>query len=726
MKKVFFYALVFLPFFVSAQLKINEIMPKNVSAIMDDAYNYSMWVELYNSSTTTSYNQAYYYFTDDLSKPSKWKAGSKVIAAGGFSLLYFERPERAGHATFKLEPDGGKLYMLNSSLHVVDSVIYPAQYRNVSYGRLLDGSKDWVCFEQFSAGASNNGKFSASLRCDEPVFSMQSGFYPSAINITFNPLPGDTIYYTRNGSEPSKLNSTRYPERSSIYISATSVIRAKCFSAKKLSSNIVSSTFFIGERNFKLPVVSIVTTPANLTDNTIGIYVVGTNGLTGNGMNTPANWNQDWDRPVNFELFDTTRTSRLNQEVDVNIAGGWTRMNGQKSMKIDAKKKFGENRLAYDFFPMTKPNQKYKSILFRNSGNDFLYSMMRDAFMQSLVAKRMNLDCSAYEPAVCFMNGVYYGIQNLRERSDVDFIFSNYGYDESEIRLVETGEMASDTSFLKLSNYIATNDITKPAIYAAASNMMDMDNFMSYFISEIYFGNTDWPNNNIKAWKTTVNGKWRWIMYDTDFGFSLYDTGLYTHNTLLYALGEKTDQIPPDWSTLLLRRLMLNDTFRNKFIDRFSIQLSSTFDSGRVNHIMDSIAAKITTEIVYHKNKWGSARDFVSDINNMKLFSLNRVSAMFGFLTSRFLNSTAIQTVNISSNNPKASYTLNTEPIMDANINLKYYNGRTMTLEAKPIPAFKFKQWELTKSVTATTLIANSSDWKYNDGSAMPASNWFS
>lgn len=29
----------------------------------------------------------------------------------------------------------------------------------------------------------------------------------------------------------------------------------------------------------------------NLTDNTIGIYVQGTNGITGNGMNTPANWN---------------------------------------------------------------------------------------------------------------------------------------------------------------------------------------------------------------------------------------------------------------------------------------------------------------------------------------------------------------------------------------------------------------------------------------------------
>jgi hypothetical protein len=725
MKKLTFLVLIFLPLLASAQLKINEIMPKNVSAAMDDAYNYSMWVELYNPSTTTSYSQSSFYFTDDLNKPTKWKPAAKLISAGGYGLLYFERPERTGHATFKLDPDGGKLYMFNYLLQLVDSVVYPAQYRNVSYGRATDGGKDWVYFEQFSPGASNNGKSSASLRCTDPTFSLPGGFYSAAVSLTFNPMPGDTIYYTRNGSEPNKQNSIRYPERTSVYISGTSVIRAKSFSANKLSSNIVTATYFIGERNFKLPVVSIVTTPANLTDNTIGIYVQGTNGLTGNGMSTPANWNQDWDRPVNFELFDSTRTSQLNQEVDINIAGGWTRMNGQKSIKINSKKKFGNNRLSYDFFPMSKPRLKFKSILLRNSGNDFSNTMMRDAFMQSVVAKRMNLDCSAYEPAVCFMNGVYYGIQNLRERSDVDFVFSNYGYDEDQIRLVETAEMATDTSFLKLSNYVASNDITKPEVYANVCNMMDVDNFMSYFISEIYFGNTDWPHNNIKAWKTNINGKWRWIMYDTDFGFSLFDTGLYTHNTLTYALGEKGDQPEPDWATVLLRRLMLNDTFRNKFIDRFSIQLCSTFESGRVNHIMDSIASKISTEIVYHKSKWGSARDFTSDINNMKLFSLNRVSAMFGFLTSRFMSSSTMQTVEISSNNPKATYTLNNEPIIDANINLKYYNGRAMTLEAKPIPAFKFKQWELTKAVTATTLIANGSVWKYNDGNAMPATNWF-
>jgi hypothetical protein len=83
-------------------------------------------------------------------------------------------------------------------------------------------------------------------------------------------------------------------------------------------------------------VVSIVTEQANLTDNTMGIYTTGTNGLVGNGSNTPVNWNQDWDRPANFELFDKTKTSRLNQELDISITGGWSRGNNQKSLKIPA------------------------------------------------------------------------------------------------------------------------------------------------------------------------------------------------------------------------------------------------------------------------------------------------------------------------------------------------------------------------------------------------------
>ena len=704
-------------------------MSNNVSAVWDNAYNYSMWVELYNTNTTTSYNQSAFYFTDDLTQPKKWNPASKLVSPNGFSVLWFERDERSEHANFKLNTEGGKLYLLNSSAVVIDSVVYPKQYRNISYGRITNGSNSWVYFEQFSAGTSNNGKSWSFQRCEAPVFNVAGGFYVSTQNVTFaTPAAGDTIYYTRNGSEPTRANALRYTPGSSITINSTTAIRAKTFSKNKLSSDIATATYFINERNFSLPVVSIVTEQANLTDNTIGIYTTGTNGLVGNGSNTPVNWNQDWDRPANFELFDKTKTSRLNQELDISITGGWSRGNNQKSLKISPRNKFGDNQLRYDIFAASKSNHKYKDIQLRNSGNDFFYSMMRDGYMQTLVMNRMNIDCIAYQPAVCFMNGTYYGIQNLRERSSKDYIYSNYGLEEDDIVLLETWKIPYDANYTPLSNYISSNDIKQTAVYNKVAEMMDIDNFMSYMISQIFFANTDWPHNNVKIWKKKDGGKWRWILYDTDFGYNLYGTN-YNHNSLSWALGEMpgTDPSNNPWSTLLLRKLTTNDAFRQNFIDRFCIQLSSTFEYNRSAGILDSLAANISSEISYHKSKWPSYRAFTEDITSMKTFALNRPAYMLDFISSRFLNGVGNETVNISSNNKKATYTFNNEKIVDPGIQLRYFKNQQFTLKANAVAGYKFKHWEIGGSASgATTLIANNSNWKYFDGNDLPATNWSS
>jgi len=710
----------------SAQLKINEIMSNNVSAVLDDTYNYSMWVELYNTSTTSSINQSSYFFTDNLLQPRKWKPVSKLITPGGYGVLWFERDDRTGHANFKLDPDGGKLFLCNIFGQLLDSVVYPAQKRNVSYGRKTDGSSEWVFFEQFSAGNSNNNKVFSFERCAKPVFKLPGGFYASTQDISFEtPNPGETIYYTINGAEPTQTNANIYTPGAIITLRYTNVFRAKSFSTGKLSSEIATASYFIAERNFHLPVVSIVTSQANLTDNTIGMYVTGTNGITGNGSNSPVNFNQDWDRPVNFELFDSSKVLRINQELDITISGGWSRMNPQKSLKISPRKKFGNNRLRYDFFGATKPDLKYKNIQLRNSGNDFYYSMMRDAFMQSVVMKRMDLDYLAYEPAVLYLNGIYYGIQNLRETSGNDFLYSNYGLEEEAVHLVETWAIPTDTSYLRLSNYITQNDITQASVYNKVCGMMDVDNFINYTISQVYYGNTDWPANNVKIWKLKTGGKWRWILFDTDFGFNLYDANLHNHNSLLYALGEKTDQVPEAWSTLLLRRLVLNETFRNRFIDRFSVQLSTTFETGRVNHIMDSLSAKIVNEIAYHKTRWTSYRGFAEDIQLMKVFSANRAGNMLSFLSSRFAGSATIVSAQLTSNIPSASYRMNSEPVIGSNVLLKYFKNRPISIEAKPVAGYKFKQWELSASSTPSTIVGMGSPWKYFDGNAIPALNWF-
>ena len=113
--------------------------------------------------------------------------------------------------------------------------------------------------------------------------------------------------------------------------------------------------------------------------------------------------------------------------------------------------------------------------------------------------------------------------------------------------------------------------------------------FIDYNVAQIYFDNRDWPGNNIKFWRPkTKDGKWRWLLYDTDWGFGVnaYGNGGnqygYEYNTLEFATSPT--QTPnhhanPPWSTLLLRKLLENDEFKYDFINRFAIFYLAILDS---------------------------------------------------------------------------------------------------------------------------------------------------
>ena len=87
---------------------------------------------------------------------------------------------------------------------------------------------------------------------------------------------------------------------------------------------------------------------------------------------------------------------------------------------------------------------------------------------------------------------------------------------------------------------------------------IDVNSFIDYFSSQMYCRNEDWPGNNIRYWKTNdATGKWRWIMYDTDFGMGIWGTSP-TDNSLAFATATNGPNWPnPPWSTLLLRMVQV-------------------------------------------------------------------------------------------------------------------------------------------------------------------------
>jgi len=723
MKKILAIVFIVVSCNIQAQLKINEIMATNVSAVWDNWYNFTNWIELYNPTGMPVF-QNDYALTDDMNEPRKWQLHYKSIPAKGFALLWMERPEREFHSPFKLKPGGGSLYLVDWNNEIIDQFSYPAQFRNTSFGRKSDGADELVFFEDHSPGSSNNGRNWSNTRCIEPVPTVAGGLYPSELAVAFEaPQPGDTIIYTLNGDEPTRNNAIRYQPGSTLQITNNTVIRAITIGKGKLASDITTASYLIGQREFNLPVVSLVTSPKFLFDNTIGIYVEGTNGIEGCGDPLPHNWNQDWDRPANFELFDRSKLSRLNQEIDIQTAGCGSRANNrQKSLHIKPKNKFGDNTLNYPIFG-SRPNKKYKDIALRNSGNDHKYSMMRDGMMQSLIIGRMDLEYLAYEPAVLFINGEYCGIQNLRERSNADLLYATHGYDEEDIIKIDTYDIVNHPLYQELIGFVSNNDITQNAVYEQVKQQMDVENYIQNIITHIFVANYDWPHNNVKMWKPIENGKWRWILYDTDFGFNLFIDNLHDFNSLTYALGENNGFETQPWATELFRRLMQNPTFRNDFIDRFTVHLSSTFKSERVIHIIDSIAARIRPEIGYHKQRWDSERDFETDINLMKTFANARPGNMYRFIGDRFLPGTALHTIRISSNIPSATFTYNTVHIPDPSIELQSFKGRSYTLKANEVSGYVFKRWEVT-GVNHSTLPWDS-EWKYWDSSTVPAANWY-
>lgn len=776
-----------LPLLSNAQvdLKINELMPKNVSYSMDKSYitqtykklvnevvvsadnftskwvksnvwtntkNYSMWVEVYNP-TSSSKTLSNYYFTDELSKPTKWRPLSinGAVSGLGYSVLYFERedespytsfkPEntdtlyllnRQGHADFKLDPDGGKLYLVNASLVAIDSVVYPAQYRNISWGRQTDGAVNWQFFEQPSPGSSNNGKTYATQRCLNPVFNLKNGFYASGQALSFaSPAIGETIYYTTNGSEPTK-NSTAYAPGTTISLPVgVHKIRAKVFMSGKLSSDVVTSTYFIGQRSYNnLPVVSIVTDDSYFYSKDYGIYYNNDNpgiGLPGRGQSTAKNVNQDWDRPVNFEFFDKNGQPQLNQEVDVKILGGWSRHFSatQKSLAISPRDKFGVDRLNYDFFG-SKPGHQYKDIQLRNSGNDNGQSMMLDGMILSISANRMDIDYLAYEPAVLFINGTYIGIENIRERSNADFLFSNYGYASDDVEIIEgvgplletKNDMKTDPAFNRLIQFLKNNNVSNPEIYRQVCDSIDVDEFINYLIPQIYSANTDWPDNNVKMWRKKKGGKWRWILYDTDFGFKSTNINF---NAVSFAFGENGASASaggalPEWSYIVLKRLCTNKDFVNKLVERFAIHMATTYAPTRVGQIIDSLANRIDEEFPSVNNFRGSWKNFAAYRNNIVM---EHIGNRFVKDPQTGLTST-LETINIDANVDGAGYTMNNELIPEKKVVMKYFRGRTISLTANKTKGYAFDHWTYNAD---GFLLPAGSEWRYYYYTNMPLKN---
>lgn len=423
------------------------------------------------------------------------------------------------------------------------------------------------------------------------------------------------------------------------------VVRARTIADGYLPSATATNTYFVHpgiHSRYTLPVISVATGEDGLFGYDEGIYVPGATTdqwRTRNPDTSDAPWRipgnfrqrgRDWERPAHFELFEPSGTRILAQDLGIRIHGGATRHAPRKSLRLVPRAAYDTaNVLQHPFFGPLAPRgtgvggvDSFRRLVLRNSGNDNALTLYRDALIQEL-AIPLGLDQQAYQPAVHFINGEYWGVINIRERIDKHHLAVHHAIDPEDIETMSrNGGEVTDREQNDLLRFAREHDLSDSGAFAYLAEHVDIERLARYFALQIYIANVDWPQGNMDFWRKrptasdrgaegTHDGRWRPILFDTDFGLDSRRTGadVDTLERAVISWEPRRARENSTHPTHLFRSLLANDIFRFRFINLLNDMGQTVYEPARVSATVERFNARIENERAEHARRWHGGND---------------------------------------------------------------------------------------------------------------------
>ncbi|MEZ4512875.1 MAG: CotH kinase family protein [Chloroflexota bacterium] len=464
-------------------------------------------------------------------------------------------------------------------------------------------------------------------------FSLPSGYYPTSQQLTLTAPANATIWLTSDGSEPGPTNgrSITQPIHLNAAVPGVAVLRARAQLADGTLGPISDAHYILGLSQ-PLPIVSLLLDPAALWDETSGIY------------RNPLAEGIAWERPVSVMIVTGDRQTAVTLPAGVRIHGQFSRGYAKKSLRLYFRQEYGTNRLTFPLFANTPP-LAIKRLVLHASGQDSSqlptnWTLLRNQVVAELAQSTHALTTHS-QSALLFINGEPWGHYYLREHIN-DYLLRE-GYGAETAVLVDTpARRAEDPDDItpayadwdKLTEFVATHDLADEASYAAVAAQVDLDNLIDYSLLQIYSANYDWPYTNIKQFRpATINGRWRWIIWDNDLSLGLTPWSNVGQNTLeqaldpAYTAGVAAETDGRD--TILLRGLLQNPAFRARFIARADELLNTVLAPEAVIAVIDRLAAEIKPAIALENGRWGGdTATWEANVEQLRDFARQRPAIM--------------------------------------------------------------------------------------------------
>ncbi len=595
-----------------------------------------------------------------------------------------------------------------------------------------------------------------------PQFSKDSGFYNTEFDLELTSSdPNAKIYYTLDGSDPNpasnlytgpinmknrsveqdvlaakKDTTAGDPFIPAFPVRKGNVIKAAVIRDDGTRGEILTRTYFVGvdrEKNYPdVPVISIVTDAENLFNYETGIYVLGQKhdewlaedkkNKNLEGWRHQANFTQkgkEWERPVSVEFLETDGTTAFAQDMGLRILGGASRNHPQKSLKLIARDEYGKKNVKYEIIPGnmrsdgTGTVDKYKSFSLRDGGNDADFARIRDPLLQSLVSDR-DLETMQFRPCIAFINGEYWGMYCLIEDYSDNYFSNNYDIDNKNVVLikrseVEDGEESDIELYTSMLEFINGNDMSKAENYDKACGMLDMQSFADYCAFEIYIDNSDCLFNNDNNWRMwrvrepvegimNADGKFRMVVYDTDFSTGIYNGGNGSRDSFLNS-AMNGNNLKDDQMGKMLSSLCKNKDFLQIFANSLLDLRNVNFEKKRVKAAISEISKPYLALMNETYRRFGPA--YIQDVD----FLQGKITELQGYLLKRADNFPDIVKKNVGLGDlhqlilrtGEGTVQLNNSEIAaGTELYTKYLSDCPITLTAKAPEGKKFVRWDAT------------------------------
>ncbi|MBQ9251211.1 MAG: lamin tail domain-containing protein [Clostridia bacterium] len=595
---------------------ISEVLASNDSITTYPSGGNTDWIELYNSSSQ-SVDLSGYGLSDRLTRGRKWQfPQGTIIGAGEYKIVLCDGARGSTdvgvlRASFKLNRTAGEtLAFTDPEGRVLDKVILPVQRTDISYGRTL-GMSGFFYYETPTPFQMNGQGFAGYA--EEPSLTEAPGTYFSTVYAQINVPEGTQVYYTTDGSDPTTASTPYNGER--LELNFTTVLRARAFAADPnlQPSEIVTGTYLINAYH-TLPIVSLVTNPANLWDPVNGMLAEGNilkeapGKLPFKNSTYRAVKDSGARFPVHVEMYDTDGTQILNQGAQFSLMGDYSLDMPQKSMKFRAKSLYGAKTFAAALFP-DREYTEYKSFVLRNSGNDSMWTRLQDGFESRLLDYYgATVIHQAWRPVAVYLNGTYWGHMNLRERVDKFFVAQHEGlpFDQADdfdiLQASGSTKYGSNKEFKAMLKKIkAGNPAKNEEDLQYILDNVDVDNLFEYMALEMFVGNSDIGNTRFYRLKGT-DGKWKWIWYDADYGLFMSNFDSPKSYTKEKGMGQQ------NIDNTIFRKLLSVPEYKDQFLRKLG-DVFQTLTTKTMLEILEPLVEQITPEMELHWARWGEEND---------------------------------------------------------------------------------------------------------------------